>query len=438
MNETYLISLLIAVCLKLSLTLADDSSSSSDDDSGHMKPFGCCGKKMKMDEIDGWPKSSVLVDNYAKKNIPLVMRNAAKVSPAYDLWTDEYFLSMNIPKEAKVNIEQRKKEDRLQPTAEMHFQEWVRNYNNTDKYMVHDIPDYLGKDVFVPPPLQCEKLLKHIVTAIMWFSSGGTKSVVHTDNADNILCLYRGEKKFVIVDPNKYAEHVPMDHPEGAYSSIDVDKVDFTKYKKMNEVEFYHVHLSAGDCMFIPYKWIHQVNSFGSNIAVNVWWTHEIIQTITDIEHCDKIPDKMTTMDQVEFPGFSHQDDMPFEVISAMKDRIRQLPSRKLTYEKFMNILVEDELFLSSVIGIGYKRHINLAFQIADTDGDGYITLNEAYNLDNTQVGEDFKSQLMQYGAILSASQKDLDDAEKIIDKTEDPHEMKAAAEAAARIRDEL
>ncbi len=42
----------------------------------------------------------------------------------------------------------------------------------------------------------------------MWFSSGGTKSVVHTDSVDNILCVFRGDKEFVLVNPHKYAHRV--------------------------------------------------------------------------------------------------------------------------------------------------------------------------------------------------------------------------------------
>ena len=42
----------------------------------------------------------------------------------------------------------------------------------------------------------------------MWFSSGGTKSVVHTDSVDNINCLYSGEKEFVMVNPHKFADKV--------------------------------------------------------------------------------------------------------------------------------------------------------------------------------------------------------------------------------------
>ena len=39
------------------------------------------------------------------------------------------------------------------------------------------------------------------ILQVMWYSSGGTKSVVHTDSVDNINCLYRGEKELYFVDP---------------------------------------------------------------------------------------------------------------------------------------------------------------------------------------------------------------------------------------------
>ena len=44
-------------------------------------------------------------------------------------------------------------------------------------------------------------------------SSGGTSSVVHTDFVDNIICVYRGQKHFVLVDPSLYAEKVCWSFP---------------------------------------------------------------------------------------------------------------------------------------------------------------------------------------------------------------------------------
>ena len=35
----------------------------------------------------------------------------------------------------------------------------------------------------------------------MWFSSGGTSSVVHTDSVENLNCLVAGTKRFTFVPP---------------------------------------------------------------------------------------------------------------------------------------------------------------------------------------------------------------------------------------------
>ena len=45
---------------------------------------------------------------------------------------------------------------------------------------------------------------------VMWISSGGTRSVVHTDAADNINCQYVGMKTYVIIDPEKYGAQVTI------------------------------------------------------------------------------------------------------------------------------------------------------------------------------------------------------------------------------------
>ena len=44
----------------------------------------------------------------------------------------------------------------------------------------------------------------------MWFSSGGTNSVVHTDSFDNMNCLLRGNKTLVLVDPSLYKYQVRL------------------------------------------------------------------------------------------------------------------------------------------------------------------------------------------------------------------------------------
>jgi hypothetical protein len=46
----------------------------------------------------------------------------------------------------------------------------------------------------------------------MWFSSGNTKSVIHTDDYENILCIIDGTKDLVLIDSNKFVEETEVNH----------------------------------------------------------------------------------------------------------------------------------------------------------------------------------------------------------------------------------
>ena len=48
--------------------------------------------------------------------------------------------------------------------------------------------------------LSCGGYLQSLQDAVMWFSSGGTKSVLHFDAVDNINCLFSGKKELFMID----------------------------------------------------------------------------------------------------------------------------------------------------------------------------------------------------------------------------------------------
>lgn len=48
--------------------------------------------------------------------------------------------------------------------------------------------------------LLCGGFTDTIQDTVLWFSNGGTKSVLHFDATDNINCLMSGSKEFFMVD----------------------------------------------------------------------------------------------------------------------------------------------------------------------------------------------------------------------------------------------
>jgi len=54
----------------------------------------------------------------------------------------------------------------------------------------------------------------------MWYSSGGTSSVVHTDSVENMNCLVAGIKKFVFVSPEHAVSSTECDVTTNLYYDL--------------------------------------------------------------------------------------------------------------------------------------------------------------------------------------------------------------------------
>jgi hypothetical protein len=81
--------------------------------------------------------------------------------------------------------------------------------------------------------------------------------------------------------------------------------VDFDKYPSLNDnIHYYQVNLSKGDCLFIPALWIHQVRSNNRNIAVNYWLNHERVKNaIVDKSSCSLInKSNFMTLATIQWP----------------------------------------------------------------------------------------------------------------------------------------
>ena len=48
--------------------------------------------------------------------------------------------------------------------------------------------------------LNCGGYTSVLQDAVVWFSSGGTKSVLHIDAVDNINCLFDGTKELLLIN----------------------------------------------------------------------------------------------------------------------------------------------------------------------------------------------------------------------------------------------
>lgn len=101
----------------------------------------------------------------------------------------------------------------------------------------------------------------------------------HNDYYENMACVAAGRRRFTLFPreqaPNLYIgpdKPTPSGRP---VSLVDVNQPDYAQFPKFKEAEKHalSVTLEAGDALYIPYGWWHNVESLDPvNILVNYWW----------------------------------------------------------------------------------------------------------------------------------------------------------------------
>ncbi|ESQ41996.1 hypothetical protein EUTSA_v10013262mg [Eutrema salsugineum] len=143
----------------------------------------------------------------------------------------------------------------------------------------------LGQDIQTPTLLEG----KSLSSINFWMNSAQARSSTHYDPHHNLLCVVSGRKKVVLWPPSASPSLYPMPiYGEASnHSSVGLDNPNLSDYPRAEHSlkQSQEVNLNAGDAVFIPEGWFHQVDSDELTIAVNFWWQSNIMSNMP--EHMD-------------------------------------------------------------------------------------------------------------------------------------------------------
>lgn len=244
---------------------------------GHLKPFGHHRPpSVVVDEYtrENAPTPKEFFDKYVSVSKPVIFRGGVSDSKAYQLWTDDY-VRANFG-EMEVRLEGKKEKKHIPPLGETyigrdtlrHFIDTYHNQGN-NVYIVSDLPSVMYKDMGVVPSFgACGEMSRRIVEVDIWWSGGGSSSIIHKDAFNQMNCLLNGTKYWKLIE-YKYEKDI-YKHPEpdyeiGGFSDVNPEKVNLKKHPKVANVEWSNITIYAGDCLFLPKSYYHQVNSDGTN-----------------------------------------------------------------------------------------------------------------------------------------------------------------------------
>lgn len=133
---------LVCLCLEPCLLLA----SKAEVPVGHLQKLGSHRPmEGRVEELDYVPNPIDFYEQYNVPGKPVILKGAARDMPSFKLWSDSYmkekYGSLNVA------VEPGKKENRTRVALDgssMNFGEFIDRYNESDVYMVDDVPETMA------------------------------------------------------------------------------------------------------------------------------------------------------------------------------------------------------------------------------------------------------------------------------------------------------
>lgn len=113
----------------------------------------------------------------------------------------------------------------------------------------------------------------------VWVGSSGNVSSLHFDQPNNFLMQMDGRKRFILFDPWqwKYLYASPrIPH----FSQVDIERPNLEAFPDFRHARPMEVTVEAGETLYLPPFWWHQVYSETASVSVNLFWksyTHQFL-----------------------------------------------------------------------------------------------------------------------------------------------------------------
>ncbi|XP_013382636.1 uncharacterized protein LOC106153304 [Lingula anatina] len=286
--------------------MSTDDPSDTGNLKGHMQRFGEQAQNYgHITTLDFFPDPEVFYRDYVRKSVPLVVKGALKHWPAVQKWKNEDYLRERFG-HSFFNVHWRNLSDENHPAyVDMPMTDFLDTYRKEKIYMDSTISPEMAEDLTFPGFVACEGLLKMLKQVAMFFNAGWSSTDIHLDVTETIFAQVVGGRHWILTTPRdgKYL-YTDDFEPHNGISPVNQEAVDLTKFPDVSKIVIYNTTLEAGDIIYVPEGWFHQVRTKGGapNIAVAVFinflwcmWECPDSNDAEYIESCIKLREQKPT-----------------------------------------------------------------------------------------------------------------------------------------------
>ena len=112
-----------------------------------------------------------------------------------------------------------------------------------------------------------------------WMSPAGMGSPLHFDVPQNLFAQVIGRKQVLLYPPRDVVNLYPLPPFSRLphYSRVDAERPDVERFPRLRRTRPMRAVVDAGDLLFIPRLWWHQVRALEFSISVNFWWAEGLV-----------------------------------------------------------------------------------------------------------------------------------------------------------------
>lgn len=239
---------------------------------------------------DYLPRININIINQKKainETSPYIITGIVQEWPATTKWNINYLkeqygqLEVTVRDNRKIDYSA-KNIQKIIHREKMLLRDYIDNIIEKDNpelyhyYMTELDPSYfpgLCNDFSTPIIIRNREHIKNF-----WLSPKNAYTRLHYDLGHNFLAQIIGEKKIILYSPN-LSNLYPF--PTNGASQVDIENPDYDKFPNFRFAKPIVCHLKAGEILYIPSCWWHQVYSIDDvNISVNFFWKPSVSYTV--------------------------------------------------------------------------------------------------------------------------------------------------------------
>jgi hypothetical protein len=120
--------------------------------------------------------------------------------------------------------------------------------------------------------IDAERMAEPPYRRVNFWMGDGTRTPLHYDKIENVFVQVYGTKRFVLEPPDSSAGRYLYAAPAAHVSMVDPEAPDLERFPEYDAAGRQTVLVRAGDALYLPPGWFHDVTALDTSISVNFWF----------------------------------------------------------------------------------------------------------------------------------------------------------------------